>query len=165
MPIEKPLKKLASPATIADRSEREQVSAVRNEIGKRAESGDAEAMHIMNEIHEREEVVKEGGAPTAITVEGAPSLAPTAPEVEVRVEHVEAPEKTGEAPKVDLQKKEVKKHAPDADSGEAKESLEEEGEEEDKSKDDEDKEKQAADEEVGGDKKKKKRKSRRKKKE
>lgn len=56
---EKAVENLSNPESIIDKTERQQVTAVRQEISQRAENGDVEAIRVMSEIHEKEELVKE----------------------------------------------------------------------------------------------------------
>ncbi len=52
---QKAIEKLAKPQSIIDPQERKKVSAVKEEIGKRAEQGDVEAIRVMGEISQAEQ--------------------------------------------------------------------------------------------------------------
>lgn len=67
----KAIKNLASPNDIPDSGERKKVMAVRNEISERAAKGDAEAVNVLNEIHEQERIIETSapaGAPMGVPI-------------------------------------------------------------------------------------------------
>ncbi len=106
----KAIQNLANPAAIIDSAEREKTSAVRDEIGKRAEAGDAEAVRIMSEI---EAVVEAGGAPEAPVAAAQPAYAPSVT-LEPAALHAAAPEviTTKEIEKEVIEKTEILKPEP-----------------------------------------------------
>jgi len=90
------VERLANPAILQDSKEREKHTTVRNEIEKRAETGDPEAVILMNEIREKETSVAAPvtEVPTEVTV--------TAPEAEVETKiEVTAPEAQEAVPTIE----------------------------------------------------------------
>jgi len=80
---EKAIEYLAAPDEITDKTEHQKVVAVRQEINKRVQAGDTEAIRVMDEIHEREKAVV------------APIVAPmVAPVVELIIGKKDLKEKT-----------------------------------------------------------------------
>jgi hypothetical protein len=99
------VEKLAFPNSIQDTEERKNVSAVRSEIGERAERGDIESIVLMNEIMEKQSGVQTPvesapGAPIAIPIkESATATAEAFVETKVEVTtpvQEKEPEKKGE---------------------------------------------------------------------
>jgi hypothetical protein len=77
------IEKLASPNMISDPKEREKHSSVRNEIEKRAMSGDAEASILMNEIRDKQ---ASAGVPVATPTMGPVMAGAGETRVETRTE-------------------------------------------------------------------------------
>ena len=121
---EKAIKNLAAPQNIPDIREREKVTAIREEISKRADQGDPEAVRVMKEVKEQEKLMVERGE--IIREEVPPIEVAVKPEVKV-----EAPEKVKPA-----------KEGPELDSGKELTEKPEEEEEEEKREDAEEEKKE-----------------------
>ncbi len=135
----KAVERLADPENIADASERQKVMAVRQEINERADHGDADAMRIVNEIKEQEQVIVTGGQiikdeeiPIGALV-GAPIGALVGAPIEVETpEYAPTTSEVTEIAKGEIEKalkKEAESLKPSAEEEEEEEIAEEEAEE------------------------------------
>jgi len=141
------VEKLAFPNSIQDTEERKNVSAVRSEIGARAERGDIESIVIMNEIMEKQSGVQTPvestpGAPIAIPIkESAPATAEAFVETKVEVTTPVVQEKEPEKKEEKIQPQNIKPETqntkPEIDNPEDEQASDKEEEKKDEMKQDE----------------------------